>query len=346
MDYYTMCEKHGGSYTPTCRECEIATLRARVAELERERDEARAVGTLSYQRADRCEAALRAVDGIGLYLGDKVQAMVDAALSGAAQPRGGGRMSIQNDGITERAREIEQARAEGFRRGVEAALMAVKGAGHVEGQDCGECPVEGCIPMIRSLAPDAQPRGEGARCEACGGDGYTSGFRKCPACHPAPPASVEEESGWQTCPVCDKPQNEDPGPCCAALHGLCGKCGRPRGRCKCMRTRVSAPPELADGGEHDGSTKHGRCGDHPTLGNVANRGVGCGEPFAWDGERYRCTDCDVVLHKRCAMKHFAASAATPAAQPRGDTVSCPKHGRKELREDGDTYFCPECEGKP
>jgi hypothetical protein len=42
----------------------------------------------------------------------------------------------------------------------------------------------------------------------------------------------------------------------------------------------------------------------------------------------------------------ARRALTGAAQPRGDTVSCPKHGRKELREDGDTYFCPECEGKP
>jgi hypothetical protein len=110
-------------------------------------------------------------------------------------------MSIQNDGITERAREIEQARAEGFRRGVEAALMAVKGAGHVEGQDCGECPVEGCIPMIRALAPDAQPRGEGARlpqgpCK-CGAVVLSEGKSFLPAgqahsraaCQPAPPAS-------------------------------------------------------------------------------------------------------------------------------------------------------------
>jgi hypothetical protein len=39
-------------------------------------------------------------------------------------------------------------------------------------------------------------------------------------------------------------------------------------------------------------------------------------------------------------------ALAPDAQPRGDTVSCPKHGRKELREDGDTYFCPECNASP
>jgi len=27
MDYYTVCEKHGGSYGPTCEKCEILTLR-------------------------------------------------------------------------------------------------------------------------------------------------------------------------------------------------------------------------------------------------------------------------------------------------------------------------------
>jgi hypothetical protein len=33
------------------------------------------------------------------------------------------------------------------------------------------------------------PVHEPSPCPACGGDGYTSGFRKCPACQPAPPAS-------------------------------------------------------------------------------------------------------------------------------------------------------------
>jgi hypothetical protein len=60
---------------------------------------------------------------------------------------------------------------------------------------------------IRALAPDAQPRGEGARCERCHGRGViiTGGpesydpdgrrgsgtpmsFAPCPACQPAPPA--------------------------------------------------------------------------------------------------------------------------------------------------------------
>ena len=50
-----------------------------------------------------------------------------------------------------------------------------------------------------------------------------------------------------------------------------------------------------------------RCGD--TADGRAS-GIGCGEAFTWDGEMYRCIDCDVYMHKHCMRRHFAMSSTT------------------------------------
>jgi hypothetical protein len=52
-----------------------------------------------------------------------------------------------------------------------------------------------------------------------------------------------------------------------------------------------------------------------------------------------------VIHpdkSECGGVAFVPAKVTSAPE----AVSCPKHGRKELREDGDTYFCPECNASP
>jgi hypothetical protein len=36
--------------------------------------------------------------------------------------------------------------------------------------------------------------------------------------------------------------------------------------------------------------------------------MGCGEPIATCAEVYRCTECSVPFHKKCAEKHFGKSA--------------------------------------
>jgi len=53
------------------------------------------------------------------------------------------------------------------------------------------------------------------------------------------------------------------------------------------------------------SSKAHRCGD---MHDGRESGIGCKEVFAWDGEAYRCVDCDVYMHRHCMRKHFALSS--------------------------------------
>ena len=112
--------------------------------------------------------------------------------------------------IEELAREVTH-----LRRVEQAAREAIRE------HNCGD--IEACYvcgPLDRALAPRSERR-EG---------------------EPAPSVPLDEYNGHRTCPVCGNPMDADPGPCCASLHGTCGICARPRGRCKCMTTRVCAPP--------------------------------------------------------------------------------------------------------
>lgn len=47
-----------------------------------------------------------------------------------------------------------------------------------------------------------------------------------------------------------------------------------------------------------------RCGD---MFGGRQSGIGCREKFAYEGEAYRCVDCDVYMHKHCMRRHFAQS---------------------------------------
>ena len=46
------------------------------------------------------------------------------------------------------------------------------------------------------------------------------------------------------------------------------------------------------------------CGDSPTVATAGLPGAGCGEVIETVDDLYRCTDCDMALHKDCAVTHF------------------------------------------
>ena len=46
------------------------------------------------------------------------------------------------------------------------------------------------------------------------------------------------------------------------------------------------------------------CGHDPT-GTFPDGRIGCGQPIETCAEVYRCTDCTVPFHRRCAEGHFS-----------------------------------------
>jgi hypothetical protein len=146
-------------------------------------------------RVASLEAALREIvdEGDGDPTAEWFVEVARSALSGAAQPRGepapaiaytgqaGNLYAPQEGNLEQRALNVKVSDVTLTRTC--ASCGHTRGAHYPDkgGLKCGNC---GCT-EFRSLAPDAQPRGEGARCERCGGDGtdWNSSSRKpCPAC--------------------------------------------------------------------------------------------------------------------------------------------------------------------
>jgi hypothetical protein len=158
-----------------------------------------------------------------------------AALSGAAQPRGSSvwRCHSGHDHQTlEAAKNCDSNRAQP--RGEPTWVSK-------DGKDWPGAYVE---------PPDAQPRGEGARCEECEGTGvvetidYVEGTpcqsgEPCPECHGTGRIGwVESTSGGRACPACQ------PAPPASGAPKLrqCGGCGEMvAGECRCHEPASGAP---------------------------------------------------------------------------------------------------------
>lgn len=67
--------------------------------------------------------------------------------------------------------------------------------------------------------------------------------------------------------------------------------------------------------------------------------MGCGQPIATCAEVYRCTECSVPFHKRCAEKHFGKSAEDRQAIIDGLTKAIVTAGMLiKMHEDGTVYI--------
>lgn len=78
------------------------------------------------------------------------------------------------------------------------------------------------------------------------------------------------------------------------------------------------------------------CGQNPCF---PPERMGCGEPIDTCAEVYRCTECSVPFHKKCAERHFGKSARDRQATINDLTRAIARAGMLiKKNEDGSSYI--------